>query len=98
MRLCESIFNTGKVVILDSGLFVLTRIIVLNNMGVYALALIKNRRYWPKYSKGQEINNHFGELEMGKTMHTPGMIDGVKFHIYTMKEPDYVTILMSIYG
>ena len=28
----------------------------------------------------------------------PGMIDGVKFDIFVMKEPDYVMMLMSAYG
>ena len=52
LRLCESIFHTGKVVILNSGFCVLTGIIALKKMGVYASALIKKRRYWPKYIKG----------------------------------------------
>ena len=52
LRLCESISHTGKVVILDSGFYALTGIIVLKKIGMYASALIKKRRYWPKYIKG----------------------------------------------
>ena len=84
--------------IVDSRLCVRTELIVLKKMGVYASTLIKKRRYWTKYIKGQEINNHFGELEIGKTMQKSGMIDGVKFDVFAMKKPYYVMMLMSTYG
>ena len=41
LRLCESIFHTGIVVILDSGFCVLRAIIELKERGVFASALIK---------------------------------------------------------
>ena len=53
LRLCESIFHTGKVVILDSGICVLSGIIVLKKMGVYALALIKSRDTGPNTSRAR---------------------------------------------
>ena len=41
LRLCEGIFGTGKIVILESGFCVLQAIIELKNMGVYASVLVK---------------------------------------------------------
>ena len=40
LRLCESLFATGKVVILDSGFCVLKAIIALRQKGVFASELI----------------------------------------------------------
>lgn len=48
--------------------------------------------------KGQEINAHFGELKMGKMMRKPVMIDGIKFNMFVMKDPNYAMKLMSTYG
>ena len=56
LRLTKSIFTTGKVVILDSGFCVLRAIIELRKKGVFASALIKKRKYWPKYVPGEAID------------------------------------------
>ena len=45
LRLSESIFNTGKLIVLDSGFCVLKAIIALKKKGIYSSALIKKRRY-----------------------------------------------------
>ena len=45
LRLCESIFHTGNVVILDSIFCVLTVFTVLKKMGIHDLVLIKKRIY-----------------------------------------------------
>ena len=98
LRLSESIFHIGMVVILDSGFCVLRAIIELKKRGVYASALIKKRRFWPKHIKGEEINSHFDDKEVGHADSLPGKIDNVPFHIFSMKEPDYVMKLMSTYS
>ena len=41
---------------------------------------------------------HFENKEIGSADSLPGTIDDVPFHIYGMKEPDYVMKLMSTYG
>ena len=98
LRLCSGIFNTGKVVILDSGFCVLKAIIALKKKGVYASALIKKRRYWPRYIKGDAIKAHFEDEVVGVSKRLPGVLDGEKFDIFCLKEPDYVMSLMSTYG
>ena len=52
LRLCEGIFGTGKLVMLNSGFCVLLTLIELKKMGLYASALVKPRRYWPKFVEG----------------------------------------------
>ena len=98
LRLLLPIFNLGMMVILDSGFCVLKGIVELQKNGVYASALIKKRRYWPKYICGEDIKSHFADKEVGATDAWAGKLDGVPFHIYAMKEPDYIMSLMSTYG
>ena len=98
LRLTEPIWHTGKVVILDSGFCVLKGLQELKMRGVFASALIKKRRYWPKYIRGEEIKTHFENKEVGDVDSWKGNLQGVPFHVYCMKEPDYVMSLMSTYG
>jgi len=98
LRLCDSIYGTGKVVILDSGFCILQGIVELKKVGVYASALIKKRRYWPKHIKGDDIQQHFDSKAVGECDRLPGVLDGVSFDIFAMKEPDYTMMLMSTYG
>lgn len=98
LRLTRTIWNTGRVVILDSGFCVLEAIIQLRKKGVFAGALIKKRRYWPKYIKGDAIKKHFEDKDVGSVDAWPGELHGVPFHVFSMKEPDYIMSIMATYG
>ena len=91
-------FQTGKVFVLDSGFCVLDALIQLKQCGVFAHALIKKRRYWPKYVPGDSIIQDFADKEVGYSNAKKGVLNGVPFHLYAMKEPDYTMLLMSTYG
>ena len=91
-------FHTGNVVILDSGFCVLKAIALLKKRGVYASALIKKRRYWPKGVPGDAINQHFKELEVGTADSLKCEVEEENLDIFCFKEPDYVMKLMSSYG
>ena len=86
------------VVILDSGFCVLRAIIELKKRRVFASALIKKRKYWPKYIHGDSIDAHFNDKQIGKADSLPEQMHNIPFHIFGMKEPDYVMKLMSTYG
>jgi hypothetical protein len=98
LRLTKSLWHTGKVVILDSGFCVLSGIIELKKRGVFASALIKKRRYWPKYIRGDDINNHFQGKEVGCTEGWAEELQNESFHVFALKDVDYVMSLMSSYG
>jgi hypothetical protein len=98
LRLTKSIWFTGKVIILDSGFCVLKAIIELAKKGVYASALIKKRRFWPKYIDGESIKEHFRDSDPGFTDRLPGTWQSIPFDIFAMKEPEYVLMMMSTYG
>ena len=98
LRLTESIAHSGRVVIMDSGFCVLKSLTALSSVGVFASAVIKKRRFWPKYIDGDAIDQRFGGYDVGKVESLPGNLDGVAFKIFVMKEEDYTMKLMSTYG
>ena len=98
LRLCKPLLFTGKVVVLDSGFCVLRAIVELKKLGVFAAAVIKKRRYWPKYVKGEEINAYMADKEIGETGVWQGMMDGLKYFYFMLKEPAWVMKMMCTYG
>ena len=74
------------------------RIVELHKNSVFTSALIKKRRYWPKYIHGDEVKEHFNDKEVGDADSWGGKLEDVPFHVFAMKEPDYVMSLMSTYG
>lgn len=98
LRLTKALWGTGKCLILDSGFCVLKGMAELKKRGVFAAAQIKKRRYWPKYVDGEAIKAHFADKEVGDVACLPGVLDNVPVYIHCMKEPDYITMLMSNYG
>jgi hypothetical protein len=65
---------------------------------VFSAALIKKRRYWPKYIDGDRIKQHFQSKAIGAIDALRGELDEVPFHVFGMKEENYVMMLMSTYG
>jgi Transposase IS4 len=59
LRRTEQIWGSGKVVVIDSGFCVLKGLIELRKQGVFGAAIVKKRRYWPKYVNGDEIKTDF---------------------------------------
>ena len=83
---------------LDSGFCVLDALVQLKQCGIFAHALIKKRCYWPKYIPGDSIIQDFVDKEVGYSNAKKGVLNGVPFHLYAMKEPDYTVLIMSTYG
>ena len=76
----------------------LQAIVELKKRGLFAAALMKKYMYWPKYVPGNEIIVHFDNKDVGDVDTIKGTMDGVRFHMHAMKEPDYIMMLMSTYG
>lgn len=98
LELCRSIFHTGRVVILDSGFCVLKALTKLREHGVFASAVIKKRRYWPKLVKGDVIEKHMIEKDIGDTDCVKGKLGDVKYNIFCMKDSKFIMKLMATYG
>ena len=82
---------------MDSGFCVLDAIIQLRKKGVFSSALIKKRRYWPKYIDGEAVKAHFADQDPGHFDALQGKLDGETFHVYGMKETSYVLMFMTTY-
>jgi Transposase IS4 len=98
LRLCSSIFQSGRVIILDSGFCVLQGIVELCQRGVFASAVIKKRRYWPKHVPGQLMDERMQGLHIGDTDAIQGVLSGTPYKLFVMKDAAYNTKLMSTYG
>jgi hypothetical protein len=98
LRLTRPIWNSGRVVVLDSGFCVIQAIVELKKKGVHSAALIKKRRYWPKYILGETIKEHFINKDVGLVDCWNGELDNIPITLFCMKEPDYIMTLMSTYG
>ena len=84
-------------VIMDNGLYVKKSLVELRKKGLFGAALIKNHRYWPENIKGDAINDHFASKEVGNVDAVKKVEDGVAYHVFFMKDPDYVMKIMTTY-
>ena len=98
LRMMKIYFSTGRYVILDSGFYVLKGLIQLRDKGIFSCAVIKKRRYWPSMVPGKDMEDHFGEVEVGETYAIHGTVDDAIYNLWGMKEPNYLTRMMATGG
>ena len=98
LRLTKPIWYTGTKVTMDSGFCVAKGLVELRKKGVFAAIQVKKRRYWPTHFKGDVIEEHFKDKKVGYANAIQVELEGTKFYIHGMKEPDYVTYHMATYG
>ena len=98
LNLCASLAGSGKIVVLDSGFCVLQALVALKAIGVFAHAVIKKRRYWPKFVPGDLIEERMKEKAVGEVDGLKGVLDGEPYNIFAMKDVYYSMKLMSTYG
>ena len=82
--------------ILDSGFCVLKGIVALKLNGVFASALITKHCY--VYCDDIKAQQQDIDVDVGVIKRLPRELEGVKFEILYLKEPDYVMMLVSTYG
>ena len=99
LRMCEPICSTGKCVVLDIGFCVSKGITALLEVGVYAAALIKKRKYWPKGVPGDSIDEYFTDKDVTHVDMLGAITEegpeGKAFKIFCFKEPEYVMKIMD---
>jgi Transposase IS4 len=99
LRLCQSLFARGTIVILDSGFCVLQALIELRKVGVFASAVIKKRRYWPKHVPGAAMDAYMKEHhQYGECNSLKGSLDGHNYNLFCMRDVKYNMKIMSTYG
>jgi len=85
LRMCKPLYTKGTIVILDSGLCVLKGIVELMKKGVYAGALIKKRRYWPKFIKGDAMDSRMKDDAVGTTRVVKGLMDNIEYYVFNLR-------------
>jgi hypothetical protein len=65
---------------------------------LFACAVIKKRRFWPAMVPGDEMTEHFAEANVGNSAAISGVLDGVKYFLWALKEPQYVMKMMATGG
>ena len=98
LQMMQTIWYSNRVLIMDSRFCVLKGLIELVKRGVYGSVVIKKCWYWPRYIKGDEIDQHFDNKPVRFQDYLPRVLENVLFHIYPFKEEDYVMKMMSTYG
>ena len=83
---------------MDSGFCVTKGLLELRKKGLFGPAINKKRRYWRENIKGDSIDAHFASKEVGNVDSAKQLEDGVYYHVFCMKDPDYVMKLMTTYG
>ena len=59
IRICNMLYVTEKVLVMDSGFCVSRGIVELEQKGGYGASLIKKKNYWTKGVPGDAIDAHF---------------------------------------
>ena len=62
------------------------------------LCINNERKYWPDFIKGNEINKQSEGKEICKTDSLSGIMDSIPFHAFGLKEPDYMMRVLASYG
>jgi roadblock/LC7 domain-containing protein len=94
----KPIHGTGKCCIMDSGFAVLDGLLELKHLVVYGTMVVKQKRFWPKVIQSDEINQYMANKQTSEVCAIKGVKNGKSFYVFTMKEPDYVMILMGTFG
>ena len=99
LEMSKPLFNTGKIVTMDSGFCVTAGILAMHDHGMFGQALIKKRgRYWPVHVPGDQIDEHFANLSIGDVDTLKQSIDNKNFLVHCTKDDGYVTKIMSTHG
>ena len=86
LRMCRPIFTSVKAVVFDSGFCVDKVITDLKAKGVYGVALIKKRRFWPKGVPSDLLDTHFEDTEVGDVGIVKTRTEDIRlFKIFCMK-------------
>ena len=97
-HMVKSYFSTGRYVLLDSGFCVLKGLTQLRKKGIFDCAVIKKRRYQTYIVPGKDMEDHFGEVEVGDTDDIQGTVDDFIYNLWGMKETNYVVSEMDTNG
>jgi hypothetical protein len=98
LRMTETIWGSGRVVILDSGFGVIKSGLALLERGVYCTMYLKKKRYWPWGSFGDEVLRHMADKPVGSIVTRKGLYNDKVFYLEAFKEAQFTSITMNTWG
>ncbi len=100
LRMTEDggLWGSGKCIFMDSAFAVLDGIVALRKHGVFAFAIVKKRRYWPKNIPGEELLEKTISLPLGGTVARVGKLDGENIVICGLRDNCFAILAVSSFG
>ena len=96
MRMTNTLFGTGKSVVIESGFCVLKGLVGMLTHGLYGMTVIKKKN--PKQWKVNYIEVCFRDEEVGDVYDVYGDLDGHKYKIQCIKDDEYFMNLFGTHG
>ena len=96
--LTRNLHVTGKIVVLGSGLCSLQGLVEIKKKGIYGSALFKKKRYWSRYTNGDNIKLNFANKDVRYIDALWNELENMPLCAFAIKEEYYVMMLMSTYG
>ena len=94
LRVCKTLYGTGKSVLTDSGFCVSRGIVGLEQKGVYGASFIKKKKYRPKGVPGAAIDANFEDKGVNRCEMLEASIYYLPFQVICMEEMNYVMNIM----
>ena len=103
LRMTEPLFGGGNVVALDSGFGALEVIRKLQEHGLYGVAIIKKKRYWPKHVGGEDLKARSAGGPVGSVVARCGTFTTTtgqeqKFYVVGQRDSKACILAMSTWG
>ena len=98
LRMTKTIRDSNRIVIMDSAFCQLRTLIAMKKRGLYATAVIKKKRYWPKHIKGDDMDEELKDTPIGTSKVLTGVLDGVPYSLVALRDSKHVLKLVSTWG
>ncbi|EDQ88899.1 uncharacterized protein MONBRDRAFT_8844 [Monosiga brevicollis MX1] len=98
LRMTESSWGKGRVVVMDSEFCTLPALVLLKKRGTFAVTVAKKGRSWPKYVPGDVVQTDMAGRPVGELHGRSGQLDGERICLFSINHQKYVLTLLSTYG
>jgi hypothetical protein len=90
--------RTADADVTKPGFCVLKALIELKKVGLFACVVSKKCWYWPSMVPGNAMTEAFDEAQVGNSMAISGILNGIRYILWGLKEPSYVMKMMATGG
>ena len=97
-RLTAPLRGRGHIVVLDAASCELDGLVDLAKKGVYAAAVVRKRKCWPRHVPGEDILAYMKDKPVGELHVAQGTLEGVKLNFNCVRHSRYTFVLVSTYG